>query len=219
MQANSVAFEAYECAGRGGEVVSQAVSNMNAITERNKEVGEITSLIDSIAFQTNLLALNAAIEAARAGEHGRGFSVVAGEVRALAQRAATASRQIKDVISNTIGRVEDGAKLVESTGATITELVSQVQRVTAIILASASTSSEHSDSVQKVSETIAKIDHVTQQNAGLFAKVTATAQSLEAQSEALVSAVSVFTVAKDEAVTEKPRKRRERENALEHAAH
>lgn len=217
MQANSVAFEAYESAGRGGEVVAQAVANMKAITERNKEVGEITSLIDAIAFQTNLLALNAAIEAARAGEHGRGFSVVAGEVRALAQRAATAAKQIKDVINNTIGRVEEGAKLVESTGATITDLVSQVQRVTAIILSSASTNSEHSDSVQKVSETIAKIDQVTQQNAGLFAEVTATAQSLEEQAKALVSAVSVFTMAKDEAATE-PRRRGEKESVFEHAA-
>ena len=191
-QANSLAIEASESAQRGGELVAKVVDTMNGITESNREIADITTLIDGIAFQTNLLALNAAVEAARAGEQGRGFAVVASEVRTLAQRAADAARDIKAVIGTSVGKVEDGAKLVASAGAAMDEIVAQVRRVSAIIGEIASASKEQSDGIQDVNRAVTNIDQITQQNAALVEEATAAARSLEDQSESLVRAVAAF---------------------------
>ena len=151
-QANRLAAEASESAERGGEVVGRVVSTMTGITESNREIADITTLIDGIAFQTNLLALNAAVEAARAGEQGRGFAVVASEVRNLAQRSAEAAKNIKGVIANSVGRVEDGARLVESAGQSMEEIVAQVKRVSAIIGEIAAASKEQSGGIEQVNQ-------------------------------------------------------------------
>jgi methyl-accepting chemotaxis protein len=194
-QANKLATEASESAQRGGKVVSKVVATMDGITESNREIADITTLIDGIAFQTNLLALNAAVEAARAGEQGRGFAVVASEVRTLAQRAADAAKDIKAVISNSVGKVDEGAKLVQSAGAAMEEIVAQVRRVTAIIGEIAAASKEQSDGVQTVNLAVTQIDQLTQQNAALVEEATAAARSMEEQSEALVRSVAVFKLA------------------------
>ncbi len=172
---------------------------MNGITESNREIADITTLIDGIAFQTNLLALNAAVEAARAGEQGRGFAVVASEVRTLAQRAADAARDIKAVIGTSVGKVEDGAKLVASAGAAMDEIVAQVRRVSAIIGEIAAASKEQSGGIDQVNQAVTNIDQITQQNAALVEEATAAARSLEDQSESLVRAVAVFKMAEERA--------------------
>ncbi len=194
-QADRLAEEASEAAIRGGDVVGRVVSTMNGITESNREIADITTLIDGIAFQTNLLALNAAVEAARAGEQGRGFAVVASEVRNLAQRAAEAAKNIKAVIANSIGKVQDGARLVESAGQSMEEIVAQVKRVSAIIGEIAAASKEQSGGIQQVNQAITQIDQITQQNAALVEEATAAAKSLEGQSDTLVQAVAIFKVA------------------------
>ncbi len=198
-QANSLAIEATESAQRGGELVAKVVDTMNGITESNREIADITTLIDGIAFQTNLLALNAAVEAARAGEQGRGFAVVASEVRTLAQRAADAARDIKTVITASVGKVEDGAKLVASAGAAMDGIVAQVRRVSAIIGEIAAASKEQSGGIEQVNQAVTNIDQITQQNAALVEEATAAARSLEDQSEGLVRAVAVFKMAEERA--------------------
>jgi methyl-accepting chemotaxis protein len=196
-QANKLASEASESAQRGGDVVTQVVATMNGITESNREIADITTLIDGIAFQTNLLALNAAVEAARAGEQGRGFAVVASEVRTLAQRAADAARDIKAVIAGSVSKVEEGAKLVQSAGAAMEDIVTQVRRVTAIMGEIAAASKEQSAGVEQVNVAIVQIDNITQQNAALVEEATAAARSMEEQSQALVNSVAVFKLAED----------------------
>ena len=195
--ANRLSAAASESAQRGGELVSQVVTTMNAITNSNQEIADITTLIDGIAFQTNLLALNAAVEAARAGEQGRGFAVVASEVRALAQRAAAAARDIKTVIQNSVGKVENGARLVNTAGAAMEEIVTQVQRVNSIIGEIAVANGEQSNSIQQLNQAVTSIDQITQQNAALVEEATAAARSLEEQSEGLVKAVAIFKTAAD----------------------
>jgi methyl-accepting chemotaxis protein len=192
--ANRLASEASKSAERGGEVVGQVVATMAGITESNKEIADITALIDGIAFQTNLLALNAAVEAARAGENGRGFAVVASEVRTLAQRAADAARDIKAVIAASAGKMEDGAKLVKSAGAAMDAIVAEVQRVNAIIGEIAAACSEQSIGISEVNQAITSIDRITQQNAALVEEATAAAKSFEDQSANLMQAVAVFKV-------------------------
>ncbi len=194
-QANRLASEASASAARGGEVVGKVVATMAGISESNREIADITTLIDGIAFQTNLLALNAAVEAARAGEQGRGFAVVASEVRGLAQRAAEAAKDIKAVIAASAGKVEDGVKLVQNAGAAMDDIVAQVQRVTAIIGEIAAASKEQSDGVQQVNQAVTQIDQNTQQNAALVEEAAAAAKSLEEQSGALARAVAVFKLA------------------------
>ncbi len=194
-QANRLATDASESAQRGGEVVGRVVATMSGITESNREIADITTLIDGIAFQTNLLALNAAVEAARAGEQGRGFAVVASEVRTLAQRAADAARDIKAVIAGSVGKVEEGAKLVQSAGAAMEDIVTQVRRVTAIMGEIASASKEQSAGVEQVNDAIVQIDKITQQNAALVEEASATAKSMEEQSEGLVHSVAFFKLA------------------------
>ncbi len=196
-QANRLAEEASEAATRGGDVVGRVVSTMSGITESNREIADITTLIDGIAFQTNLLALNAAVEAARAGEQGRGFAVVASEVRTLAQRAAQAAKDIKAVIAASVGKVDEGAKLVENARAAMEKIVAQVKRVTAIISEIAAASKEQSDGITQVNQAVVSIDQITQRNAALVEEATAAARSMEEQSAALVRSVAIFKLPRE----------------------
>jgi methyl-accepting chemotaxis protein len=198
-EANRLAAGASEAAQRGGDVVGHVVTTMAGITESNREIADITTLIDGIAFQTNLLALNAAVEAARAGEQGRGFAVVASEVRTLAQRAAEAAKDIKAVIAASVGKVDEGAKLVSSAGAAMEEIVAQVGRVSAIIGEIAAASKEQSTGIDQVNQAVTSIDQITQQNAALVEEATAAAKSMEEQSDALVQSVAAFKLSSSDA--------------------
>jgi methyl-accepting chemotaxis protein len=193
-QAAAMAGVASEVASRGGEAVSKAVETMEGIAQSSSKVAEIITTIESIAFQTNILALNAAVEAARAGEQGRGFAVVAAEVRTLAQRSATASKEIKDLISESVERVDAGSKQVNDAGNTIHEIVTQVTKVTDLVREIAAASEEQSKGISQVNQAVAQMDQVTQQNAALVEQAAAAALSMNQQAEALRDAVSVFRV-------------------------
>ena len=191
-QANQLALSASEAASRGGAVVGQVVATMDDITASSKKIAEIITVIDTIAFQTNILALNAAVEAARAGEQGRGFAVVAGEVRGLAQRSAQAAREIKDLIGESVHKVEDGSRLANDAGAAMNDIVAQVERVTNLIGEISSVSLEQSGGISQVSNAVAQMDQVTQQNAALVEQSAAAAASLKEQAEGLTQAVAAF---------------------------
>jgi len=191
-QANQLAHSASETAVKGGEVVAQVVDTMTAINDSSKKIVDIISVIDGIAFQTNILALNAAVEAARAGEQGRGFAVVASEVRSLAQRSAGAAKEIKQLITDSVDKVESGSRLVEQAGLTMGEVVDSVRRVTDIVGEISSASLEQSDGIAQVNRAIAQMDEVTQQNAALVEEAAAAAQSLQTQAVTLAEAVSIF---------------------------
>jgi methyl-accepting chemotaxis protein len=191
-QANQLASGAAEVAARGGAVVGQVVHTMNDINQSSQRISDIISVIDGIAFQTNILALNAAVEAARAGEQGRGFAVVAGEVRTLAQRSAQAAKEIKELISASVGRVQDGSRLVEEAGTTMAEIVSSVQRVTDIIGEISAAASEQSDGISQVNVAISQLDQMTQQNAALVEQSAAAAQSMRDQTQRLTQAIAAF---------------------------
>ena len=191
-QANQLALAASGVAVRGGEMVANVVSTMTSINESARKIEDIISVIDGIAFQTNILALNAAVEAARAGEQGRGFAVVAGEVRNLAQRSASAAKEIKELISDSVGKTSEGTRQVETAGKTMEEIVTSVKRVSDIIGEIAAASSEQSAGIAQVNESVMKMDDVTQQNTALVEEAAAAAESLMEQSEQLFNAVSVF---------------------------
>jgi methyl-accepting chemotaxis protein len=197
-QANQLASAASEAASKGGAVVGQVVSTMNDITASSKKIADIISVIDGIAFQTNILALNAAVEAARAGEQGRGFAVVAGEVRNLAQRSAQAAREIKSLIGESVEKVEAGSRQVNDAGAAMSEIVSQVKRVTDLIGEISSAAGEQSAGIGQVNESVTNMDQSTQQNAALVEQSAAAAASLRDQAERLMQAVSVFKLAQSE---------------------
>jgi methyl-accepting chemotaxis protein len=167
---------------------------MKGINESSKKIADIISVIDGIAFQTNILALNAAVEAARAGEQGRGFAVVAGEVRSLAQRSAAAAKEIKDLITDSVQRVEDGSALVNRAGTTMTEVVGSIRRVTDIMGEISAASAEQSSGVGQVGEAVTQMDQATQQNAALVEEMAAAASSLRLQAQTLVQTVAVFKV-------------------------
>jgi methyl-accepting chemotaxis protein len=191
-QANQLAMNASTVAVQGGEVVSQVVDTMKGINESSRKISDIISVIDGIAFQTNILALNAAVEAARAGEQGRGFAVVASEVRSLAGRSAEAAKEIKTLISASVERVEHGTNLVDKAGATMTEVVTSIRRVTDIMGEISSASAEQSAGVSQVGEAVSQMDQVTQQNAALVEEMAAAASSLKSQANELVQTVAVF---------------------------
>ena len=191
-QANQLAASASAAAVKGGEMVGTVVNTMQDIAASSKRIADIIGVIDGIAFQTNILALNAAVEAARAGEQGRGFAVVASEVRNLAGRSAEAAKEIKSLISASVEKVEVGARQVNDAGASMTEIVSQVQRVSQLISEISSASTEQSTGINQVGEAVTQLDQVTQQNAALVEESAAAAESLRHQAATLAEVVSVF---------------------------
>jgi methyl-accepting chemotaxis protein len=191
-QANQLAGSASEAATRGGKVVSQIVDTMGSIRDSSRKVVDIITVIDGIAFQTNILALNAAVEAARAGEQGRGFAVVAAEVRSLAQRSASAAKEIKELIGDSVQRVDAGSQLVDEAGSTMQEIMASVQRVTDIMSEITAATNEQRSGIEEVNRAITQMDQVTQQNAALVEQAAAAAESLQDQAGQLVQAVSVF---------------------------
>ncbi|MFN8908355.1 MAG: methyl-accepting chemotaxis protein [Betaproteobacteria bacterium] len=193
-QANALAVGASEVAQRGGAVVQEVVQTMSGINESSKKIADIISVIDGIAFQTNILALNAAVEAARAGEQGRGFAVVATEVRNLAQRSAAAAKEIKELISDSVNKVESGSRLVDSAGRTMGEIVASVKRVTDIMAEITAASVEQSSGIEQVNQTIMQMDEMTQHNATLVEQASAAAESLASQAVRLSETVSLFRV-------------------------
>jgi methyl-accepting chemotaxis protein len=191
-QANQLAASASSVAVQGGAVVAEVVSTMDAINSSSKKIVDIIGVIDGIAFQTNILALNAAVEAARAGEQGRGFAVVATEVRSLAQRSASAAKEIKLLIDDSVAKVEDGSKLVARAGTTMDEVVSSVKSVTDIVGEISAASREQSSGIEEINRAITQMDEVTQQNAALVEEAAAAAQSLQEQAGRLSQAISIF---------------------------
>jgi methyl-accepting chemotaxis protein len=191
-QANTLALSAAQVAVQGGAAVAEVVSTMQGINESSHRISDIISVIDGIAFQTNILALNAAVEAARAGEQGRGFAVVAAEVRSLAGRSAAAAREIKDLISASVDRVELGSAQVDRAGTTMSQVVESIQRVTHIMAEITSASSEQALGVAQVGEAVSTLDQATQQNAALVQEMASNASRLKDLADALVDTVSVF---------------------------
>lgn len=191
-QANQLAVSASDVATQGGDVVSQVIDTMGAINESSKKIVEIISVIDSIAFQTNILALNAAVEAARAGEQGRGFAVVASEVRSLAQRSASAAKEIKTLIDDSVGKVTSGSQLVEQAGATMNDIVASIKRVTDVVAEISAASQEQSDGIAQVNVAINQMEESTQRNAALVEQSTVAAQSLLSESLTLSTIVATF---------------------------
>ncbi len=191
-QATQVAQEASRAAEQGGAVVGRVNQTMDGITTSSRKISDIISVIDGIAFQTNILALNAAVEAARAGEQGRGFAVVASEVRSLAQRSAAAAKEIKTLISDSVEKVESGARQVGDAEQTMGEIVHQVSRVGQLINSISHANHEQSTGIGQVSAAINHLDQVTQQNAALVEQSTAATESLRNQTNQLVRALAIF---------------------------
>jgi methyl-accepting chemotaxis protein-1 (serine sensor receptor) len=190
--ANELAVAASGVAAKGGQVVSEVVQTMGAINAASHRIADIIGVIDGIAFQTNILALNAAVEAARAGEHGRGFAVVATEVRSLAQKSASAAREIKSLITDSVTQVDGGTRLAQQAGATMEEVVASVRRVTDMMGEISSASAEQSAGIGQVNQAIVQMDQATQQNAALVEQAAAAAGALQEQAQQLLSAVQVF---------------------------
>ncbi len=193
-QANQLAVSASEIAMKGGDVVAQVVDTMSGINESARKIVDIIGVIDGIAFQTNILALNAAVEAARAGEQGRGFAVVAAEVRNLAQRSASAAKEIKVLIDDSVGKVERGTQLVGEAGATIKDVVSSVRRVTDVVGEITAASQEQTAGIDQINIAITQMDETTQQNAALVEQAAAAAASLQDQANNLSEVVSIFKI-------------------------
>jgi methyl-accepting chemotaxis protein len=193
-RANQLANSASGIALQGGDVVGQVVDTMSSINESSRKIVDIISVIDGIAFQTNILALNAAVEAARAGEQGRGFAVVASEVRNLAQRSASAAKEIKGLITDSVAKVDAGSKLVDQAGKTMDEIVASVKMVSDIVAEITSAGKEQEVGIDQINQAIAEMDTVTQQNAALVEQAAAAAASMQEQAENLARVVSIFTL-------------------------
>ncbi|MEM5447716.1 methyl-accepting chemotaxis protein [Paraburkholderia guartelaensis] len=192
--ASALATGAADVAQRGGRVVEQVIDTMEEISRSSGKIADITGIIDGIAFQTNILALNASVEAARAGEQGRGFAVVAGEVRMLAQRSASAAREIKSLIDASVHDVRNGRSLVGEAGATMAEIVASVDKVSGLMKEIASATVEQSAGIEQVETAVSQMDQVTQQNAALVEQAAAAAESLEQQASQMADAVATFRV-------------------------
>jgi len=203
-QANQMASSASDVAIKGGEVVAQVVDTMGSINASSKKIVDIIGVIDGIAFQTNILALNAAVEAARAGEQGRGFAVVAAEVRNLAQRSASAAKEIKALISDSVDKVDIGSELVSQAGATMEEIVASVKRVTDIMGEITAASQEQEAGIEQINQAITEMDNATQQNAALVEQAAAAATSLQDQAKNLSLVVSVFKLGEGEKKADHP---------------
>ena len=203
-QARQLASSSKEVAEKGGQVVGHAVEAMSEINHSSKKIADIITTIDEIAFQTNLLALNAAVEAARAGEQGRGFAVVASEVRNLAQRSATAAKEIKSLIEDSVKKVDAGTELVNRSGSTLGEIVTSVKRVTDIITEIAAASKEQSTGIDQVNKAVSQMDTVTQRNASQTEEMSATAQTLTDQADQLRDLVARFKLSDDGRVAPRP---------------
>ncbi|HEU4845529.1 MAG TPA: methyl-accepting chemotaxis protein, partial [Burkholderiaceae bacterium] len=196
-QANVLVGNASSVATRGGEVVSQVVQTMGEINASSHRIVDIIATIDGIAFQTNILALNAAVEAARAGEQGRGFAVVASEVRNLAQRSAAAAKEIKDLIGQSVEKVDAGNRLADRAGQAMGEIVGSVERITAIMSEIATASAEQGSGIEQVNQAVTQMDDMTQQNAALVEQTAAASASLQEQAESLIASMSVFRLEDD----------------------
>ncbi len=191
-QADALAAQASHVAVRGGEVIAGVVDTMDGINRYSSKIADIIGVIDGIAFQTNILALNAAVEAARAGEQGRGFAVVAGEVRTLAQRSASASREIKALINESVVQVAQGTRLVGDARATMTEVVDSIRRVNDVMSHISAASAEQSSGIEQINAAVVQMDRVTQQNAALVEEAAAAAESMQNQAAQLAHVVSSF---------------------------
>jgi len=199
-QANQLAVTASSVAEKGGMVVSQVVDTMGSIKASSSKIVDIIGVIDGIAFQTNILALNAAVEAARAGEQGRGFAVVASEVRNLAQRSAGAAKEIKELISDSVEKVDAGSKLVDEAGQTMDLVVTSIRQVADIMGEITAATQEQSNGIEEVNQAITQMDEMTQQNAALVEEAAAAAESMEEQAQMLAQAVSIFKLSYDQDV-------------------
>ena len=193
-QANSLAAQSCDIATKGGDLIRQVVETMSSINASAQEISDIIGVIDGIAFQTNILALNAAVEAARAGEQGRGFAVVASEVRSLAQRSADAAKEIKELISDSVNKIDGGNKLVNQSGDTMEEVVTSIKRVNDIMSEIAAASSEQASGIEEVSKAVVQMDEMTQQNAALVEEAAAAAESLQQQAGGLAERVATFNI-------------------------
>lgn len=194
-QANQLSINARAHAEKGGQVVQRTVGAMHEINASSRKIADIIGVIDEIAFQTNLLALNAAVEAARAGEQGRGFAVVASEVRSLAQRSASAAKEIKGLINDSVGKVRAGSELVDESGRTLTDIMESVKRVSDIVAEIAAASEEQAQGIDQVNNALTQMDSMTQQNAALVEEASAASKSLEQQGQGLVAQVGQFHTA------------------------
>jgi methyl-accepting chemotaxis protein len=191
-QANQLSSNARNHAEKGGAVVQRVVTAMEEINASSRKIADIIGVIDEIAFQTNLLALNAAVEAARAGEQGRGFAVVATEVRSLAQRSATAAKEIKDLISDSVNKVRAGSELVDESGKTLGDIMEAVKKVTDIVAEIAAASEEQASGIEQVNNAVSQMDETTQQNAALVEEATAASKALEQRAESMVELMAQF---------------------------
>jgi methyl-accepting chemotaxis protein len=200
-QANELVLGAAAAANKGGSVVSQVVQTMGDINDGSRKIVDIIAVIDGIAFQTNILALNAAVEAARAGEQGRGFAVVAAEVRNLAQRSGSAAKEIKDLITSSVEKVEAGNHLADQAGVAMEEIQGSVRQITAIMSEIAVASSEQGEGIEQINQAVTQMDDMTQQNAALVEQTAAASASLEDQAASLVKAMSIFTLGNEQPVS------------------
>jgi methyl-accepting chemotaxis protein len=206
VQANQLVMSASKVAEQGGHVVSKVVQTMDTINSSATRIVDIISVIDGIAFQTNILALNAAVEAARAGEQGRGFAVVASEVRNLAQRSASAAKEIKELINTSVENINKGSALVAEAGSTMDKVVESVSRVTEIMASITDASREQSTGIGHVGQAITDMDSVTQQNAALVEEAAAAAANMQDQAANLAQLVAHFRLSSDNISTTLPRR-------------